>query len=708
MRAFRLALREPPSPSLSSSAWVRQKGESGPDGVDKETAATPVPIFGMFTALSIGLFRNILELAKAGTKGLVPEAPPPDIPDVVIECPHDYASNSNLLWRICLPGALGVRVVFSEDSSTENNYDYVNIYAEESRATLLGGKFTGRKGSVDKVWPGVAGRAPLLIEGRSECWVHFVSDGSNNDWGFKLTASAITKYDLELQNYKLMQSHASFDSRPDRFSFPSLSFGLAVLDLTLDFSRENFSRILSSNTGASLYGGLSNCVGILGTAHPAVTGIFIKVVSKLMHFITCTRYGVSSNSPDWSVGAAATTHRSLSAWSGANTRLFLIELARRVKAMAAKALAIRKMKGLQKEQCSPLLQAVLQAAVLADNADVLPVANRFRVPVSPDSLCVECEELDAAAFQPVYCGRGMRKLPGFPGARLLMGPPLRKSPQDSAGGNALLSTHLKVVRLGQTGTAIGIIPGRDSRDLDTSALSSLFWRADGSLLNRQEILAEKKLPSFSENDIIGVTAVLMEDRYDVYFSRNGVFVALVVGSPGSGALIEQVAEKLASANKFWSVGVLMADADDEVCLTNLAHDQVSLDYTAPLKSAATLTKEVLVGCMRLTAAGEGLPNLLSDGEEVWNKWTHPNATSSWVSIDFLSLPEDAVSTARPGGASPSLRLKGYSLRSANDSPGKDPVSWSVMGKSTADGEWVLLHRSVSSVGTTYLVNICDP
>ena len=89
----------------------------------------------------------------------------------------------------------------------------------------------------------------------------------------------------------------------------------------------------------------------------------------------------------------------------------------------------------------------------------------------------------------------------------------------------------------------------------------------------------------------------------------------------------------------------------------------------------------------LTAAGdvrgggtgkECLENLLNTSTEPWNKWVHPGAvTSSWVQADFT------------GGRS--YCISGYSLCSANDAPGRDPVAWTLQGRT---GElWTTLHEA---------------
>jgi len=113
------------------------------------------------------------------------------------------------------------------------------------------------------------------------------------------------------------------------------------------------------------------------------------------------------------------------------------------------------------------------------------------------------------------------------------------------------------------------------------------------------------------------------------------------------------------------------------------------------RAPAVAPIQIPTECIALTAAGdirgggtgrEFLENLLQTGTEPWNKWLHPNAMGdpvSWVQADFRDH---------------SFRVTGYSMCSANDSPERDPVAWSLMGQQTRDGVWVELHSVDFSSG----------
>jgi len=69
---------------------------------------------------------------------------------------------------------------------------------------------------------------------------------------------------------------------------------------------------------------------------------------------------------------------------------------------------------------------------------------------------------------------------------------------------------------------------------------------------------------------------------------------------------------------------------------------------------------------------------LNTGTEEWNKWVHPGSvTESWIVADFA-----------PGKL---YRIYGYNLCSANDSPRRDPVAWTLFGKVPGSEDWLELH-----------------
>ena len=106
------------------------------------------------------------------------------------ESDHPYTANLDRLTEMSFPGALRIVCVFDDRCRTENNYDYVKFWKDSNKLETWHPnieKFTGRNGSEN--WPGYGGRPPLVIEGDS-AWIEFHTDGSNEDWGWRFTATA--------------------------------------------------------------------------------------------------------------------------------------------------------------------------------------------------------------------------------------------------------------------------------------------------------------------------------------------------------------------------------------------------------------------------------------------------------------------------------------------------------------------------------------
>jgi E3 ubiquitin-protein ligase HERC2 len=87
--------------------------------------------------------------------------------------------------EIDIPGATSLEITFDPASRTETNCDYLIFEnAEGSSLHPSIDRITGRDGSQN--WPGCEGREPLVLEGTSSCVAHFRSDGSVEDWGYKV------------------------------------------------------------------------------------------------------------------------------------------------------------------------------------------------------------------------------------------------------------------------------------------------------------------------------------------------------------------------------------------------------------------------------------------------------------------------------------------------------------------------------------------
>ena len=106
---------------------------------------------------------------------VLPATPDPQtlLSPVVLESLHEYENNTDSMMRIHIAGAKGLEIIFDDESSTERNYDAVTIYADETRQTQLGGKYSGKRSSSERNFPGVGDQPSLIVENRNEVWVHF-------------------------------------------------------------------------------------------------------------------------------------------------------------------------------------------------------------------------------------------------------------------------------------------------------------------------------------------------------------------------------------------------------------------------------------------------------------------------------------------------------------------------------------------------------
>jgi hypothetical protein len=82
-------------------------------------------------------------------------------------------------------------VVFDPQSATEANCDYVIIWKDSDRSDSnkwTASNLTGRLNSNN--FPGICGRDPMTIPA-DHCDITFHSDGSQNDWGVKITVYGV-------------------------------------------------------------------------------------------------------------------------------------------------------------------------------------------------------------------------------------------------------------------------------------------------------------------------------------------------------------------------------------------------------------------------------------------------------------------------------------------------------------------------------------
>ena len=77
---------------------------------------------------------------------------------------------------------------FDPDTCTEPFNDYISIFKDATCISYWGSE-ERLSGGAESGWPGAAGRPPLVIPA-DHFYLHFHSDASTEDWGYKITATA--------------------------------------------------------------------------------------------------------------------------------------------------------------------------------------------------------------------------------------------------------------------------------------------------------------------------------------------------------------------------------------------------------------------------------------------------------------------------------------------------------------------------------------
>jgi hypothetical protein len=176
--------------------------QSSPDEakVVPRTSLTPKPrplpeafttMLGDYIEGFKGLFREVIDIEWTETREVYVPIASNQTKVEEVESPHPYADNMDDYWNLDFPGADEITISFDSQTTTELNYDYLRFYKDDSRTDFWGeDKYSGGRDGSSANWPGMGGRPPLKIPS-DKVVVYFHSDGSNNDWGFKLTAKAL-------------------------------------------------------------------------------------------------------------------------------------------------------------------------------------------------------------------------------------------------------------------------------------------------------------------------------------------------------------------------------------------------------------------------------------------------------------------------------------------------------------------------------------
>ena len=110
---------------------------------------------------------------------------------VVLESKHPYDDYTNSMDMIELPGEESMVVWFDPKTKTEHSYDYVTFWDENKQERYGEEKYSGGRDGSSQNWPTLEN--PLRIPA-GKCAVSFNSDGSNNDWGWKLLACSASEF----------------------------------------------------------------------------------------------------------------------------------------------------------------------------------------------------------------------------------------------------------------------------------------------------------------------------------------------------------------------------------------------------------------------------------------------------------------------------------------------------------------------------------
>ena len=109
---------------------------------------------------------------------------------IIEESPHPYPDNHSINKTIAAqhPFILAYLISFDSKTKTESNHDYVTFYKDASKTTYWGeAKYSGGMSDSTRNFPGIVGNPPLVIRAPT-FFLHFRSDSSGNDWGFRFTA----------------------------------------------------------------------------------------------------------------------------------------------------------------------------------------------------------------------------------------------------------------------------------------------------------------------------------------------------------------------------------------------------------------------------------------------------------------------------------------------------------------------------------------
>ena len=115
------------------------------------------------------------------------------VPPVVLESDHPYQNNTSEYYPVKFPGAIMLKIIFDDQSQTEDSADFLTFYKSVARDEYWGHhKYSGVQCGN---WPGTPQHLKPLVIPADSFVLFWKTDSSVTDWGWKLTVTPIFQVD---------------------------------------------------------------------------------------------------------------------------------------------------------------------------------------------------------------------------------------------------------------------------------------------------------------------------------------------------------------------------------------------------------------------------------------------------------------------------------------------------------------------------------
>ena len=199
----------------------------------------------------------------------------------IFESKHPYDDSADYSFSTTIAGAAQLAIYIDPLTSTEKNYDYL---------TILGKQYSGGRGGSEKEFPWMID--PLMIDGNNfEATFH--SDGSNNDWGYRmivfdaslLIPDAVASEGKGLENYRKQPSDI-FCYFENRSLLPQSVF----IDMPIRDTTAYFEVLISTTSTKDSYIQVGAVVGnsSIRIQHPSISTITTSGTWTVSHVTNFT------------------------------------------------------------------------------------------------------------------------------------------------------------------------------------------------------------------------------------------------------------------------------------------------------------------------------------------------------------------------------------------------------------------------------------